>query len=297
MVHDVEIIEENESLVRMWLADTGNSRALLVNLSKDSTCGTVEEVIDGHTTTTEDWDRFTWVNDVDVVSLEGKDHILLTTKGSDSFVEGAHGRGKVTLWEPGEEQWSLVWEHPVRDNKAASFLNAPHNADWVTDGDGQHYVVYGHSNGAGAHFEDEQWTPEEDHRGSIGVLRVGPKGPDYLGDMTLDIGELGFTRDADRLPDGSWIVTDSGCKGELGCPKDPSIRHMAFDLQALESTGLDGRFDPTGTNQQTIQVAELDSHWESPRQCDMAAAYEADFIPVLGTGLTPRANAPEASCQ
>jgi hypothetical protein len=230
------------------------------------------------------------------VEIDGEERLLITSKGSDSFVEAAHGRGKITLWAPGEENWELEWEHPVRDDKFASFLNAPHNADWLTDSDGRNYVIYGHSNGAGKNFEDETWTADEDHLGSMGVLRMEESGPDYLGEFILDIGELGFTRDVDRLSDGSWIVTDSGCKGEIGCPKESGIRHVEFPISGLESTGQDGRFHATGLSQTFLQANELESHWESPRLCELAAAYEADPITELGTGLSARLGAGESSC-
>ena len=292
MVHDIEILEESDREVMMWIADTINSRILKVRLDKSSTCGVVEDVVDKHTV--EAWQHWTWVNDVDYVELEGRPHLLANHKGYNSDDEIYNGRSTLTLFGQYDDTWQLRWQHPNPREDQFGFLNASHNADWIEGADGEPYVIYAHSNGAGARWEDEAWGDDDD-RGSLGMLRVASDGSAYryLGDGVLPLhgDPIHFLRDVDLLDDGSFLLTDSGCKGDIdGCEHPSVVHHVAIDLTTLEEYPGDGGFSDDHRMQNLIELGALTEpeSWQSPSACSLEAGYDGDLLwsSTLGPGLS-----------
>ncbi len=299
-VHSAAIAEDDDDSVLLWISDTGTpTRALAVRLDKASTCGVVEELLDqsGHP----DWGSYDNLNDLDPFSGQGDISLLGTFFSTSSTLPvGGPGLGRVVAWQQVADSWELDWACPDTPMSDEAFLNAPHNADMV-EIDGQRYVVYAHSNGLGGHWEFEGWTQEDDHRGSIGVLRVDEDGIQYLFDGYHPDDDLHFLRDVDLLGDGSWLLTDSGCVNNLlgDCEHRPGLWNVRLDPGAVEPVeGLDGRWQADHAYQQLLPLEVLHDRWASPLDCGLDTPYEADFRWAADLGATLRARAlePIAAC-
>ncbi len=296
MVHDVEVLSEAEGVRTVLLADTGNSRALVVEVSDGDTCGVVTEVFSQDTV--EGWKDKLFLNDVDHVVLDGEPRMLASHKGFAVDEACCAGRGSVELYgEDSEGAWSQLWRFPA---DPALWLSAQHNADVVMGTDGKPYVVVAHSNGHGAGHEDEAWGGDTQN-GSISVLRLSEDGTGftYLADVILPTPfRFNFLRDVDRLEDGSWLVTDSGCKAASGtCTQQPHLWHLSFEPEAFGTPGLGGGFLPDHSDQSFVMATVLDD-WTNPLDCDFLNPYEADFLwsSELGPGLSAAIEAPAGDC-
>ncbi len=293
--HAVEVVEETEDSVTMWIADTGTPpRALKVRLDKSSVCGVVEEVHGA--ATHDDWGDGagdpSGPNDLDMITWDGREAMLLnhlTTAGSDTL-------GVATLWVRGDDEWDLVYQHPV----AGGTVMGGHNSDMVTATDGETYHVFAHGNGAGANQIIGQWDPDLDHRGTISMLRIQDGLPVYLMDVTAPEPGFSFLRDADMLEDDSFLVTDSGCMNTSfeGCQRDAALWHVAFDFHEVQGQGLSGAFSEAHEGQNFEVATLVEDRWPGRLTCGLNTPYESDLILAeqLGTVLSAALVDPVSSC-
>ena len=283
--HDVEVVSEDDDEVLMWIADTSApARVMLVSLDKSSTCGTVLAALGSGTVA--DWPEYQDVNDVDLVEINGADAILVSSLSEG----GEEGHGRISVWNGWNDEWSEVWHHPV--NEGAN-LASPHNPDLFVASDGQTYLVYAHTNGAGMHIDYDDWTGERDHQGSIGVLRLHDGGFDYLADIVVSAdrgdGQAGFgaIRDVDVLDDGSFLVTDSGCLNHrfTDCERSGAVWNVEYDVTQLVADGVTGQFSPDHLEQVFVEAVVRDVWWDSPLECGLLTPYESDLIVSSEAGM------------
>lgn len=287
-VHEVHIVEETAQEVVLWVADTTNpTRALKLRLTLGTTCAVVEEILTDETS--EEWLDYRCHNGIQLGELDGEAVLLTNFRNS----KAGSGFGFNALWHQVGGNWTRMWQHPPvsADLLEQGFLGAPHNADLISV-EGVPYVIYAHSNGMGQHLNDADWTDEGDNLGSIGVLRLEAGAAVYLMDGILQDPPFGFLRDVDPLPDGTWLVTDSGCGSdkEATCGRQPSLHHVEMDLSQVQPVpGRDGRFSEDKGFQNLVEVQES-QEWDSPLRCGFHIPYEADFLlsTQVGTVLSAR---------
>jgi len=290
--HVAKIIEEDETSVSLWLADTGQpARALRVTLDKNQQCGVVDEVLGE--INNQDWVDPGGPNDLDVVEIDGQQHLLLTHLNS----VGTDGEGMVTLWRDDGEEWTQLWQHPPGSGRLAG----AHNTDLFEGSDGQLYGVYAHGNGLGASGDINKYHDKNDHRGSLGIFRVDVGGPEYIMDVAVSDPGFGFLRDADRLSDGSFLVTDSGPINHMfeSCDRPPGIWHVAVDVESYGPSGKSGAFASDRSSQEVVSVEPVDQYWSSPLACGLLTPYESDWVAVedMGPGLRQAFRNPVGNCQ
>lgn len=221
MVHEMIVTSEDANTVAMWVVDSRNSRMLHVSLEREATCATVDTVLDMHM---DDWDIYNSVNSLERWMDGDTDTLLMSIKGSFPDEQtGEHqmagsGQGKIVLWRRdtvangGDEPWYQAWEFPPESTTEESFLNDPHGVVRYTGAEGKMYVTFAHSLGHSPESEYGKGTG-----GSIGVIRIEDDEPVYLYDAMLPRPDvLQFPRDVTPLPDGTFLLTDSGCLGD-GC--------------------------------------------------------------------------------
>lgn len=283
--HEVKVAEETESGVVLWIADTEQpARVLKVALNTASACGVVEDVISEETAP--DWNAYQAINDVDLVETgEDTPEILFNSLSHDK----ENGLASTSLWRREESGWSRVWQHPSVESGA--YLGAAHNPDIFTDDDGQTYLVYAHSNGLGVHPLVDSFTGELDHHGTIGVARVSGDGVEYLFDAAMP-GELGFLRDVNRLDDGTFLVTDSGCMhpDDTDCTNPGQLWNIELPpLSEASATGLSGGFTAPHEQMNIVLAHTVDGRFGQPLTCGLWTPYSAQFMPAETLGRTLRA--------
>jgi hypothetical protein len=289
--HAVQVVEETETLVTMWVADTGQPpRAVKVQLEKGETCGVVQEVLGE--ITHEDWGSVSGPNDLDAVDYQGSSGLLLNHLSSTaSDVMGAS-----TLWVEGDDGWEKVYQHP-----SSGYVLGGHNSDLVTARDGRLYHIYAHGNGAGANQDINRWDPQDDHRGTVGLVRVEDGEAVYLLDAVAPDPGFGFLRDADMLADDSVLVMDSGCMNTLfeGCVRDAAIWHLSLDFAGLEAAGTTGAYTEDHSEQRFVNAEPLDELWPHRVTCGMSTPYEVDLTweSLVGPALRQALSNPISSCE
>ena len=209
MAHDVQVVNETEYARTLWIADAANARVLEVVLEDGARCGVVQTVLDA---TNADWDVYNSPNRLHWFEDDAGAHLWITQKGSTpSTVEGVAqyadiSSGKLTAWTKTQGAWGQDWEFPPQSTEAASFLHTPHGLSAPGDS-----LVYAHS-------LSDSWEWGAGTGGSIGIAALDSAGmPVYAGDARLDRGYLHFPRSVTPLPDGSYLVLDSGCFDAAGC--------------------------------------------------------------------------------
>lgn len=292
--HEVKVIEEDDASVSLWIADTeGPARVLKVRLDKTTTCGVVEDVLSADTATS--WGGYEAINDVDPVDLgDGRDTLLFNSLNHNSD----QGLASASLWQSVDGAWTRLWQHPSEES--GGYLAAAHNPDWVTDDDGQTYLIYANSNGMGAHPLVSRFTGADDHMGSIGVARATAEGVEYLFDAALP-GQFGFLRDVNRLDDGTFLVTDSGCMHpeDTDCTHPGALWHVALpELSTATPSGLSGVFTASHVNMNIVTPAVIETRFAQPLLCGLFTPYSAQFMPgpTLGSTLQELLERPGETC-
>lgn len=236
MPHDMQVIDETETTLTLWLADTRNRRLLLVDLDKGTDCGVVRSVVGP---SLEDWDIYSSPNSLEYWEDEdGTENLLVCSRDSIEYDAGAEqhagsNHGKILLWrrESGGE-WYQHWEFPAETTEHAAFLNTPHGVERTVLEDGREWILYAHSLG-----RSDSW--EADYGGTVGILSIEDDSPVYVADVVLEGGDaFDFSRDVTALPDGTFLVTDSGCLSGNDCPNDPLVHVLSFD--AVEPGSAEG---------------------------------------------------------
>lgn len=296
--HDFDILAEDETSVDLLIADSTNERALTVHLDKATTCGVVTDVMADPTLPA--WAVGRTPNDIDTVPISGSEPgALVTFRSTNGDVTtggldgGGDGNGLVVFYVPGGAGWEEAWRFP-----SEGFLNSPHDSSIVTAASGAQYLVIAHSNGNGQHLQAD-WTLLTDSAGSITVAALSEdltQPPDYRFDAVLppsvaDEG-FGFLRSVHPYESGvdgpaptaglDWILADSGCMSVTeGCPHDPSVRAVQFDLEDPMDGPGNGAFDPSRAQQLLLPVVSAGV----PLDCGFAVPYVADLVWTTGGGV------------
>jgi hypothetical protein len=210
MAHDVQVVNETAASRTLWIADAANARVLEVELQNGAQCGVVQTVLDANNN--RDWDIYNSPNRLHYFEDDAGPHLWISQKGSTPSTGAGLAQqadissGKLTGWTKAQDGWAQDWEFPPQSTEAASFLNTPHGL--AAPGDA---LVYAHS-------LSDSWEWGAGTGGSIGMAALGASGmPVYAGDAMLDRGYLHFPRSLSPLPDGSWLVLDSGCFDTADC--------------------------------------------------------------------------------
>ncbi len=209
MAHDVQVVAESPTSRTLWVADAANARVLEVTLQDGDHCGVVQTLLSAGNP---DWDIYNSPNRLHYFEDDAGEHLWISQKGSkpstaDGVAQYADlSSGKLTGWTKAQNDWRQDWEFPPQSTEFASFLNTPHGL--AAPGGG---LVYAHS-------LSDSWEWGAGTGGSIGMATLNASGtPVYAGDALLDRGYLHFPRSLTALPDGSWLVLDSGCFDSAGC--------------------------------------------------------------------------------
>lgn len=294
-VHDLDVLEEDATGRRLLLTDTDNNRVIEAWLPEGSTCAVVEAVLGPDTVSPWPWQT---PNDADPVEVNGEAGVLVTFRSTLAEERGGppaggDGRGQVAWFAGAGDAWTATWIYP----SAEEFLNSPHDASVHLASDGSPVMVYAHSDGAGASFE-EDWAPSLDHLGSIGLARLGAGVPRYAGDAVLDgdDGRFGFLRSVSPAPDGTWILADSGCMSPSDeCGRVAAVRQVeGLDLDGLDAAAGSGAFDDARS---WLTVREVEAPWESPLTCGFGTLYLATFHWQGDLGSTFGDARPVATCE
>lgn len=282
--HDVELVEESEEGVLLWIADTTRpSRAVRAFLPAGASCAVVEAVVSAATAT--GLPLLDDANDVDAVTIAGEPMVMV------SYLSGtATGTGGFAAFTGDADAWQVAWTYPENGP-----LAAPH-APMVVDGDdGAQWLVYAHGNGNGLTARADDYS-EGDHHGTIGFARLVDGAPRYAAEV-YPTGGMGFARDVDPLPGGRWLVTDSGCHENTApeCSNEAYVRQFEASLPS-EVAEVDGRFTPGHEYQERVEVPEPGDTWPSPVPCDLVTPYDTDRISEPGPGLQARERAATETC-
>lgn len=235
--HDFQILEETADGLRMVVADTRNERVVWLTLPTGSTCGVVEDVLDGANPA---WDIYTSVNSIQTWTEE-TDYLLMSIKDTTPAqpYQGGDGRGRIVLWRK-DQDWTPAWIFPPVDAESPSFVNAPHGVVRWED-----HVMFAHSLG-----RSDDWNTGEG--GSFGVL--GMDGT-YRFDLVLPDDPLRFPRDIDPLGDGRFLLVDSGSKGEE-VDTTPTAAWVVEITDWSAGTGT-GAWSADGANQTFREIAPV----------------------------------------
>lgn len=259
----------------LLVADTVNSRALW--LSTPAQGSTTSEVLAILGEDHAEWDAWRNMNHIQLLEEEGRS-LLLTTFKSSALDLWTIDEGRIVLWDiTDRDAPALVWVYPE-----TGWLAAPHHAEVQTTPDGERWLVYAHSLGASEDVETGTL-------GSVGIARwEGLSPPTYLADGVLEDAShpLGFVRDVSVEPDGTLLITDSGCENRSAdCALEGHV--LTATPPALDEAGLSGalgdqRFVTLGVSESTY-----DRELVYPYTAERFAAEALDPALVSGLGACP----------
>jgi hypothetical protein len=172
--HDVDRIDEH----RLLVADIDRDRAYVVNTTSQFVewewDAQSEFDTEGGGPYPEDW---THMNDVELVDIDGRDVVMISLRNQDQVVFVDMERGLMDEWTLGsEDDYDTIYEQ--------------HNPDFIpAERGGPAVVVADSENGR--------------------VLEYQREDGDWEQSWTWEDRRLQWPRDADRLPNGNTLVTDS----------------------------------------------------------------------------------------
>ncbi len=248
------------------VSDTSNSRVLWIETpALGAETGDVVAILSSQHP---QWGDERYPNLVQALTVDGRDHLLVTFKGGVDHSGSPTNEGRIALWDVSDRsQPDRVWVFPEDGH-----LTAVHSGKFVDTPAGE-LLIYAHSLGA-----SEVGT---DHReGTIGFAQFnGLEPPTYLADGTVTDPGFGFTREVEW--DGEiqrLIVTDSGCENaQDACSR--SGRVLAFSLPQLSPSDLGGSARPGLTDQVFIELdwkrTMVDQALELPFDTDRIPLHEA----------------------
>jgi hypothetical protein len=255
---------------RLLVADTSNSRILWLLPPEAGTTAIVDNIL---STNHPEWSLERYPNQVQPLSFNGREYLLLTHKGSIDDDENPTNWGSIVLWDITDpERFTKVWRYPE-----TGYLSAVHQG-LVQDTPNGSLLIYAHSYGAATEDSREQ-------DGSIGFAQFrGIDPPIYLADGISAESPFGFTREVEwNQALSQLIVTDSGCENsQVNCQRAAQI--LAINLPPLTEAGSSGAFSVDHENQRFIQL-EIDHTIVTPR---VELPFDTDHIPLGNQGATIR---------
>ena len=268
--HDLVIVSEDASSVTAWVADSRNARVVKVRLDRTNTCAVVEDYVNAALA---DWDVYITPNSLQRWEDDDGEHLLLTLKSSleeaDFLQEPGNGRGKIVEFVRRDGKWDQLWEFPPESVVGPSFVNAPHGVMRTTGEDGLTYVLFAHSLGMSTDFDAGEG-------GSISVLRIVDDTPVYLYDAVLTGKDpWTYTRDVTALPDGTFLVAESGCVSGTDCPYETALYRVELPLADAEPAGRTGAFESGGDEQVLLEVEAIGGPWFSSQEM----IYSVEVVP------------------
>lgn len=221
--HDVEVLSDDplKQEAELVVADTDNLRLLRVKLryGGGNTCGEVLSVLDGDRHA--DWPPGAEPNHLLRVPDDRRELYLLTQRAL-THTEATDGDGVLQLWEYGAEGWTLHWTFPEQLEGSERAFSLPHGGELLLDAHPEgHLFRFAHSASLAVDREYKV-NDSEGGSGSVLLLRDLMEPPDYLYDFYFSAGNeaqdvLRFPRFVEQQPDGSSLVTDSGCQADVRC--------------------------------------------------------------------------------
>ena len=255
---------------RLLVADTSNSRILWLVPPESGTTAIVDSILSlNHP----EWSVERYPNQVQSLSFNGREYLLLTHKGSVDEDDNPTNWGSIVLWDITDpDHFTKVWRYPE-----TGYLCAVHQG-LVQETPSGSLLIYAHSYGAASEDIREQ-------DGSIGFAQFrGEDIPLYLADGVVTEAPFGFTREVEWNDHTSQlIVTDSGCENsQVECERTAQI--LAINLPALESSGISGAFSTTHENQRFIEL-DVDHSIVNPT---VELPFDTDHIPLENQGTALR---------
>lgn len=222
--HDFEILSDDpvSQVAELVVIDTDNLRLLRVKLSyaQGNTCGEVTSLIDGQRNA--DWPEGAEPNHLLKVPDASGRELYLITQRALTHTDATDGDGALQLWEYTGGNWQNYWTFPEPIPGEDHAFSLPHGGELLLNAhpDG-HLFRFAHSASLAT---DRDYKVNDSDGGSIGVLLLRDlfEPPDYLYDLYFEPRNpeqdvLRFPRLAERQPDGSMMVTDSGCQADVRC--------------------------------------------------------------------------------
>ncbi|MFM7201295.1 MAG: hypothetical protein ACKO6N_10935 [Myxococcota bacterium] len=221
--HDVEVLSDDalKQEAELVVADTDNLRLLRVKLKYGggNTCGEVVSVLDGNRNA--DWPAGAEPNHLLRVPEEGRELYLLTQRAL-THTEATDGDGVLQLWEYAAEGWRLHWTFPEQISGTERAFSLPHGGELLLNAHPEgHLFRFAHSASLAV---DREYKVNDSSGGSASVLLLRNvfEVPDYLYDLYFTEGNpeqdiLRFPRFVERQPDGTMLLTDSGCQADVRC--------------------------------------------------------------------------------
>ncbi|MGB0639644.1 MAG: hypothetical protein ACPGTU_09940 [Myxococcota bacterium] len=255
---------------RLLVADTSNSRILWLLPPNVGTTATVDDILSMNHP---EWSQERYPNQVQPLSFNGRQYLLLTHKGSMDEQENPTNWGSIVLWDVTDtDRFTKVWRYPE-----TGYLSAVHQG-LVQDTPNGSLLIYAHSYGAATDDSREQ-------DGSIGFAQFrGEDPPLYLADGIYSETPFGFTREVEWNDDLSQlIVTDSGCENsQADCDRAAQI--LAIDLPILSEAGTSGAFSTNHEHQRLIEL-EVSHTLVTPT---VELPFDTDRIPLENQGAALR---------
>ena len=223
------------------VSDTSNSRVVWIETPDlGAETGNVVAILSSQHP---QWGDERYPNLVQPLTIDERDHLLITFKGGVDHSSSPTNEGRIALWDVSDRSLpERVWVFPE-----VGHLSAVHSGRFVETPAGD-MLIYAHSLGA-----SEGGT--EHREGTIGFAQFnGLEPPKYLADGTLPDPGFGFTREVEWNGDiQRLIVTDSGCENaQDSCGR--SGRVIALSLPELNQSDRGGSAQPDLSDQDFIEL-------------------------------------------
>lgn len=286
-VHAIRAINDRpaDKIVSVVIADFSNLRVMQVTLDyhNDNRCATVDWILGMENP---DWPTVGMVNGVQYIDNQPGGPYLLTTFYNTTANE--FGGGLLMMWQWNGVGWDLAWKFPQSDGFLPTYLNTPHMGEFLSDPvTGEDWVFYSHSRGNSADWRVE----DKSFGGTYGVLQPGrtpADPPAYLGDWVTYLGDperqTHYSRDVDILEDGSLLLIDAGCEGNVaGCPEGRVFHTKPFQYGQLPSE-KDGNYTPDKSQLNILPIPAEEI--EDVYTCGYLPLFEAEWISWHQMGAT-----------
>lgn len=247
--HDIEVLSDDPvaQKVELIVVDTDNLRLLRVALdyANGNTCGEVTSIVDAERHA--DWPEGGEPNHLLRVPNDEGRELYLITQRAQTHTEATDGDGAIQLWEYATGSWTHYWTFPEPIPGEDHAFSLPHGGELLLNATPQgHLFRFAHSASLAT---DRDYKVNDSDGGSIGVLLLTDlfQPPDYLYDLYFAPGTSWqdvwrFPRFAEQQPDGSIMVTDSGCQADVRCDWRARIYWIPDDVS--DNSSLGGFWDP-----------------------------------------------------